>query len=265
MSQTIVRSQQLQGQPGQLYDLGLNADIITKINNTKKLDAVTITAADLATTCTINGTAFTVNSGAASLTKTELRDLLITAINAGSEPVTASIKDADELYVESETSGVTTTVVGTTNCSVAAVIPNEFNIPFGVLVSRDDSTLPNKEDIAMLPNIAGDITSIKNAFGVAIHQHTIEQNIGGVNNLGYAPVSEMSVIKRGRVWVETEDVVTQASDVYVRHIAGAGEQRGAFAGAADASDNSVLPHARWFKGSQVVNGINLAVLELSLP
>jgi hypothetical protein len=248
-----------------LYDAGHSKDVITKINNTKKLDAVTITAADLATTCTINGIAFTVNVAAASLTKTELRDLLIAAINAGSEPVTTSIKDADELYVESDVSGTTTTVVGTTNCSVAAVIPNESNVPFGVLVSRDDSTLANKEDIAMLPNIAGDITSIKNAFGVALHQHTIEQNIGGVSNLGYAPVSEMSILKRGRVWVETEDVVTQASDVYVRHIAGAGEQRGAFAGAADASDNSVLPYARWFKASQVVNGINLAVLELSLP
>jgi hypothetical protein len=265
MSQSTVRSTQLQGFPGLLWDAGYSKDVITKINNTKKLDAVTITAADLATTCTINGTAFTVNSGAAAKTKTELRDLLIEAINAGSEPVTASIKDADEFYVESDTSGVTTTVVGTTNCTVAAVIPNEANVPFGVLVVRDDSTLPLKEDIAMLPNVAGDITSIKNAFGVALHQHTIEQNIGGVSNLGYAPVSEMSILKRGRVWVATEDVVTQASDVYVRHIAGAGEQRGAFAGAADASDNSILPHARWFKGSQVINGINLAVLDLSLP
>jgi hypothetical protein len=265
MSQSTVRSTQLQGFPGLLWDAGYSKDVISKINNSKKLDAVTITAADLLTTCTINGTAFTVNAGAAVKTKTELRDLLIAAINAGSEPVTASIKDADELYVESDVSGTTTTVVGTTNCSVAAVIPNESNVPFGVVVVRDDSGLSEKEDIAMLPNAAADITSIKNVFGVAVHQHTIEQNIGGVSNLGYAPVSEMSILRKGRIWVETEDVVTQASDVYVRHVAGAGEQRGALRSDTDGGDADILPSARWFKGSQVVNGINLAVLELNLP
>lgn len=263
--QSSVLNNQLEAIAGMLHGLSNAYDIVTGINNAKKTDGVTITAADLATTVTINGTAFTVNVGAAAKTKTELRDLLITAINAGSEPVTASIKDADELFVESDVSGTTTTVVGTTNCSVAALIKNESNIPFGVAVSYDLET-ENQDDerIVHLPGLTADVTGTTKIAGIALHAHIKEQATLAANNLGYDPKSELSIIRRGRVWVESEVVVVKSDPVYVRFVADSTEQRGAFRNDADTSDASILPTARFFNNSRVVGGINLVIVELNL-
>ena len=261
MSQSTVEAELEIGMPGQLADSGPN-DVLTGINNSKQRSDVTITAADLATTLTINGTAFTVNSGAASLTKTELRDLLIAAINAGSEPVTASIKDADELHVDADVSGVAFTAVGTTNCSVAAIILNETNVPFGVLVSlNNDGQQSGDRRLVHLPQGATDVTDAKLAMGVALHTHAVENALTGVN-LGYEPQSAVSILRRGRVYVQVEDAVVEGGAVYVRHVAGAGEQLGAFRSDADTSDAGILPGAS-YRSSADAGG--LAIVELNLP
>lgn len=255
----------------EFLELGMPGQFITKervesyINNSKKLDAVTITAVDLATTCTINGTAFTVNVGAASKTKTELRDLLITAINAGSEPVFAILKDADELYVESDTSGVSTTVVGTTNCSVAVVLPNEASVPFGVFVTQDvNITGQGADNIARLPFAAADITTERLGLGVSVHDQATENALAsaGQTEVGYKTQSSMSILRKGLIWVEVEDAVVPGGAVYVRHVAGAGEQLGAFRSDADGSDADILPNAR-YKTAASAGG--LAQLDINLP
>lgn len=250
------------GMPGQLIT---SERVESYINNGKKLDAVTITAADLATTCTINGTAFTVNSGAASKTKTELRDLLIVAINAGSEPVFAILKDADELYVESNTSGVTTTVVGTTNCSVAVVLPNEPSVPFGVFVTQDlNITGQGADNIARLPFATGEVTTERLALGFAIHNQAKENVLvsSGLSEIGYLTQSTMSILHKGIFWAQVEDAVIAGGAVFVRFVAGTGEQLGAVRSDADGSDAVALPNAR-FKTSASAGGLAQISLNLS--
>ena len=259
MSQTGVKSEMAIGIAGQVADVGFT-DLVTRINNSKQRVSTTITAADLATTLTINGTAFTVNVGAASLTKTELRDLMITAVNAGSEPVTASINDADELYVDADVSGTAFTAVGTTNCSVADIILNETNIPFGVGVVEDLTGLSDER--AHLPQATGDITTVGSFAGIAVHSHAAEQDKGGINNLGYEPQSAMSLMRRGRVIVQVEDAVVKGGLPFVRFVAGAGEQLGAFRSDADTSDAVALPNSRFVTSS---GAGGLAIVEINLP
>lgn len=242
MAQTSVETNMAIALEGQLADSGFH-DIITRINNSKQRISTVIDAADLSTTLTINGTAFNVNSGAASLTKTELRDLLITAINAGSEPVTASIKDADELYVDADVSGTVFTYADTVNVTSTDVILNETNVPFGVLVVEDTTGLSDER--AHLPQATGDITTVGKVAGVAVHNHGVEQNKGGINNLGYEPQSAMNVLREGRVVVRVEDAVVKGGLPFVRFVAGAGEQLGAFRSDADTSDAVALPNASY--------------------
>jgi hypothetical protein len=263
MSQTSVKSEQDKGFPG-LIDGVHHVDIISRINNSKQAISTTITAADLSTTLTINGTAFNVNSGAAAKTKTELRDLLIAAINAGSEPVTASINDADELYVEADVSGVAFTYADTLNVSSADLILNEASVEFGQVVVQDDEVGAGHESLAHLPRIATDITNVFKVLGVALHSHNFEQARPTSGNLGYAPQSEMSVMKTGRVWVETEVPVVSTDTPYVRFQASGTEKRGAFRNDADTADAAILPNSRFLNDSKVVNGINLVLLGINL-
>lgn len=264
--QSSVLNNQLEAIAGMLHGLSNAYSIHTGINNSLHTFGVTITAADLSTTVTINGTAFNVNSGAAAKTKTELRDLLITAINAGSVPVTASIKDADELYVESDVSGTAITVVGTLNCTVAELIKNESNIPFGVAVSWDIETENQTDErLVHLPGLTADVTDQTKIAGIALHAHVKEQATLAANNLGYDPKSELSVLRSGMAWVVSEQVVVKSDPVYVRFVASASEQRGAFRKDADTADASILPTARWVNNSRVVNGLNMAIVEINLP
>ena len=257
--QSSVESAMVIGRAGGLADSG-HHDIITRINNSKQRVSTTITAADLATTLTINGVAFTVNSGAATLTKTELRDLMITAVNAGSEPVTASINDADELFVDADVSGTAFTAVGTTNCSVADIILNETNVPFGVLVVEDTTGLSDER--AHLPQATGDITTVGKVAGIAVHSHAVEQNKGGINNLGYEPQSAISVLRKGRCYVEVEDAVVKGGLPFVRFAASASEQLGAFRSDADTADAVALPNARYTTSA---GAGELAEVEINLP
>ena len=257
--QSSVESAMVVGRVGGLADSG-HHDIMTRINNSKQRISTTIDAIDLSTTLTINGTAFNVNSGAAAKTKTELRDLLIAEINAGSEPVTASIKDADELYVDADVSGTVFTYADTVNVTSVDVILNETNVPFGVLVVEDTTGL--SDDRAHLPQATGDITTVGKVAGLALHTHAVEQNKGGINNLGYEPQSAMSVMRKGRAYVEVEDAVLKGGLPFVRFVAGAGEQLGAFRSDADTADAVALPNARFVTSA---GAGELAIVEINLP
>lgn len=261
MAQTSVETIMVKNLPGGLADSGFH-DIITRINNSKQRVDVTITAADAETTLTLNGVAFTVNAGGAlnPQTKTELRDLLIAAINSGSEPLTASINDADQLFVDADVSGVAFTAVGTTNCSVADVILNELNVPFGVLVVEDMTGLSDER--AHLPQATGDITTVGKVAGISVHNHGVEQNKGGINNLGYEPQSAMNLLKKGRIYVTVEDAVVKGGLPFVRFVAGATEQLGSFRSDADTSDAVALPNASYVTSA---GAGELAVVEVNIP
>lgn len=258
--QTSVQTAMDIGLPGQLCDSAENL-ILTYANYSKKLDTVTITAADTTTTVTINGTAFTVTTDGSD-TKAELAAALHALINAGSEPVTSYYTATNEyLQVESDVAGTTTTVVGTANCTITAVVGNSAAIGFGIFVCQD----PQDQDKARSPIASTDITASGTALGFTVHTQAVVQNLtstGSNGSDGYALGEAMSVLRKGRIYVQVEDAVTAGNDVYVRYVAGAGETLGACRSDADTSDAAVLPGAK-YRTSAAASGI--AIVEINLP
>jgi hypothetical protein len=258
--QTSVQTSMDIGLPGQIADLA-NSQVLTYANNSKKLDLVEITAADTTTTVTINGTAFTVTTDGSD-TKAELAAAVVALINAGSEPVTTYYTAAAESFqVESDTPGTTTTVVGTANCTVTAQIGNAAAIGFGYFVCQDAQDV-NK---ARSPIAAADITDAGDALGITVHTQAVAQNLtstGSSGSDGYALGEAMSVMRKGRIYVQVEDAVVAGNAVYVRYVAGTGETLGAFRSDADTSDAAILPGAK-YRTSAAASGI--AIVEINLP
>jgi len=247
------------GVPGQLADIS-NSVIDSYINNTPQLDLITVTAANLATTITINSTGFTVNVGAATLTVAALGALLVTAINAGAEPVTATDLEDGTFWVQADAPGTAFTSTGTTNCSVTNTVANETAIPFGVVVVQD--TWTGKDNLAHLPLLTTDISAENSALGITVHSQSFEQALLNADNEGYPHQSAMSICRKGRVYVEVEDAVAVGGKVYVRFTAGATEQQGAMRSDTDSGDAVALPYAR-FKTSAAAGGI--AIVEINQP
>lgn len=254
--QTSVEDSLTRGLPGQLADIA-NNEIVCAANYSKQLDKVDITAANAATTLTINGTAFTDSS--TSKTKAEMAESIAGLVNAGSEPVTAYYTTGNEyLTVESNTPGTAMTCVGTTNCTVTAQIANAAAIDFGLLVVRDSMD----EDKARVPIVAADITTANNLFGITVRTQTVENNYGANTNPGYALDSPMSIARKARIYVEVEDAVLQGGTVYVRHTASGTEKLGAFRSDADGTDASILPNAVYETSASAGN---VAIVSINLP
>lgn len=263
MQDQVYDSMQV-GLEGQLADSGPH-DIGSYINNSKQHFTVTVTAADLETVVTINGTAFTANAGSGSKTKPAIAAEMVGVINAGSEPVTATeASGQDYLFVEADVAGTAFTCVGTTNCTVVEDVPNEAGVNFGLCVVQDVNVTPagNTDNLAHLPNLVAQITDTNRALGVAVHTQALEQALLNADNVGYPLGSTMSVLRKGRVWVRVEDAVVVGGQPYVRCIAGAGERLGAFRSDADGSDAGALPGSR-YKTSAGAG--ELAIVEINLP
>jgi len=254
--QTSVLDNMAVGLPGQLADIGYN-EIDTFTNGSMQLDEITITAANLLTTLTIDGTAVTVNAAAAVLTTAQISALMVIAVNAADLGVTAVVGSTTaKLYVRADVHGTGFTAVGTTNCSVTHLVLNEATIPFGVLVVRD--TFSGQVKSAHLPSLTAEITTLGTCLGVTVHSHANEQAILNASNPGYAANSAMSVLMKGRVYVQVESAVTVGGIPFVRFSAdtSVGEQLGAFRHDADTADAVALPHSR-YESSAAAGGIAL--------
>jgi hypothetical protein len=255
--QSTVNDALVKAVAGGLY--GLNHNIIGRNNYSKKLDEVTITAIDLLTTCTINGTAFTANAGAGAATKTAIAEELATLINAGSEPVTAYfVATAEKITVESDVVGTTTTVVGTTNCTVVAQIGNAAAIDFGLFVCQDLLY----EDVARVPIVATDITNVKLARGIVCHDQAIEQFYQSAGGEGYGLNREMSIVKEGMIWVVPETAMAITDDVYARYTVSGATKLGGIRNDDDTSKAAIIPSARVIIPSAAAG---LCLVELNLP
>jgi hypothetical protein len=256
--QTSVETGMAIGLPGQIADLAF-FDIVSRVNGSKQLVEVTITAADLETTLTINTTPFTVNAGGGVMTKAEIATALKTAINAGSEPVTASDgSGTDKIYVRADVHGTAFTATGTANCSVADKVLNEETICFGKMVTEDTWTDLNLT--AHLPSLSAEITTAGLVAGVTVHTQALEQ--AASNAVGYAADSAMSVMRKGRIYVAVEDAVTKGGTPYVRYTANGSFTIGSFRSDDDSSKAAALPCARYARAA-AAGGIT--VLELNLP
>ncbi len=119
---------------------------------------------------------------------------------------------------------------------------------FGRVVSRGADF-----NLIVHPAAAASITDEKLVRGivVATHEHvskTFSDGLGGSYGINHP----IPVMRKGRIWVLAEDVVTEGtSTVNVR-----------YAGAAVASETAVLPKSKWKTSTTAANA--LAVLEIDL-
>lgn len=76
----------------------------------------------------------------------------------------------------------------------------------------------------------------------------------------YAEKEPLTRVTQGRLWVSSEDIITEGGDVYVRFQGGT---LGAFRSDSDSGDAALLPGAKARSSTTATN--ELFVLELNLP
>jgi hypothetical protein len=113
-----------------------NLETVATVNGTAYVydsKTVTITAANAATVATVNGNAYTANVAAATKTKTEISTELAALINAGETGEAVASVVGETCVILNVSSAIT--VVGTTNCTVAQTAVSTTVIAAG-LVTR---------------------------------------------------------------------------------------------------------------------------------
>jgi len=193
-----------------------------------------------------DGTYITVIAGvtitftASTNTATEIKDGLIALINASADLagiVQAYSIDADEYAIIGlkEAAVVVTVSAGTGSGQTLTPVNagNAGQSVIGVTVRTHNQTNDTKYDLG-----------------------GVSTAIAGID--GYPVGSSMNVLTRGCIWVQSETAVNVTQPVYVRSVAGATEQKGAFRSTVDGSDLQLVPNARWVKGTSAAG---LAVVE----
>lgn len=133
----------------------------------------------------------------------------------------------------------------------------EGRVPFGRFVSRGS----DKEQQCLLPALAASITDLKEKLGVSVQSHANENLQDGLEP-GYEDKKPVSIMEKGKIYVEVEADVSMGDDVYVRHAADAAlDQLGIFA-PATGTGLAQLANARWESASVLSDGKKLAILNL---
>lgn len=123
------------------------------------------------------------------------------------------------------------------------------NVPFGLAVVLGTDGFNQFK----LPSATGETV-----LGVLAHRH----NRDDVEADGLNEGEVGDVLKRGRIWVVTEEAVAPDADVYFRHTAPGAEQVGAFRTDADTANADQITSARWVAAT---SGAGIAQLDISLP
>jgi len=122
---------------------------INSVGYTYDSKTITVTAADLETAPTVNGVLYTVNTGGGTLSKTLISTALVAAINAGETLCTATLVGETCVVVSNNT---VITVVGTTNCSVAQTAVSTTTIATGLaaIINAHETTLTAEASVATI-------------------------------------------------------------------------------------------------------------------
>lgn len=254
--QTTVQTSMAIGVPGQIVDLA-NSEIVAYANNSKQLFRCTPDAADTTTVVTVGGTAYTYTTDGSD-TVAQIAEGLATDINAGTVAVAYYTAADGFLDVEALVAGTALTCVGTTSCTITNRIGNSAAIGYGVCVVQDEQD----EDKARVPILTTDISAAGYALGVTVHTHTNEQQYLTAGGTGYDIEDAMSIMRKGRIYVEVEDAVTAGAQAFVRFTATSPEVLGAFRSDTGGGDAVALPQA-FFRTNTAIGGI--AILEVNLP
>ena len=246
---------------GMKADTGFD-DVLSGMSATRKLVSVAITASNSqAYVITINGTDFTYNADG-SATTAEIAVGLVAAINAGSEPVTASGSDTP-ILIESDLDGddgdfTYADSSGTGALTETVLVAQGQEIPVGHCVVLDERSDNNGPDLPVrLPRASTDITGGL-ALGCVLYDQAREEFLNATPALAFRANTMIPILGKGRVWVKTEQAVTRGGAVYVRYAAG-GNGLGAFGASAGSSERAALPNAKYLSSADA-NGLALVQL-----
>lgn len=254
MPQLTVEENMERGFPGQLA--AIDPKTVDSYNNRGvQVDEAVVVAADLETTITIDGTPYTDNAGGGAKTKAAIAAALVVLINAGADPVVAADDGVDTVIIYSTDFENAVAYLATTNTTVANILAFAANVPYGVLLVQD----PNSDVSAIVPFNTGLIDPAVSAFpaagpysvlGVALQEFTVEIPQGEGETNGYPNLKTMSVLRRGRVYVQVEDAVVAGGEVFARFAAsGANTQLGAFRSDADGGTAKAVAGFRFKDGA----------------
>lgn len=249
--------------PGMLADGGLT-DIISRLISTQGLFEV-----DAGTPA--NSTLYSVlitQSGAtvqydytsdADATAAEISAGLQAAIAAGSQKVKTTDTDTGKFDIEStdEDAGITVTKSGgSTGFAATELVAHGQEAPFGIGVVTDPKAAVSGKQVR-LPRATGEVTG--GAFeGIVLCDTSKAPNTGG-----YADKSVLPVLRKGRVWLRSEDAMPANNAVYCRfQDPTASYGLGSFRSDADTADAVAVPTAI-SKTSCDAGG--LFVCEINLP
>jgi hypothetical protein len=126
-------------------------------------------------------------------------------------------------------------------------------IPAGIFVCEDSTAQVCKE-----PTTA---TEVLQALGVVLWKAS-ELPPTDTSADDYPAATVVPVLARGDVWVVCEEAMAVTDDVYVRRVAGVGEQLGAVRTDADTDDATLLPNVRVVTAS---DGAGVVKLRINLP
>lgn len=129
----------------------------------------------------------------------------------------------------------------------------------GRFVLRNASAPSNKT--VLLPASAADITNSFLAGGVSVLDASVERTPN--DDALYGQYSAFPMIRKGRIWVVSEDTIAALGGVYVRFQNGTGVLPiGRFSSVTHA-DKGLLPNARWLTTTSAPG--QLALLGIDLP
>lgn len=258
---SMVAQSTIEDEPRAAY-VGLIADmspirVKSGVSASHKTVSIAVTAVPLTDyTVTINGTVFTFRSGGGALATTAnitagLRD----AINAGSEPVTATGADTP-LVVTSRVPGAAGDFTLTTGANLVATTTASQGpaLPYGYFVCMDPDTAYDRA--VKLPAAAEDVTGGRGLGVVCTDNYT---HVGDEIPTESVPGWSMAnILEVGRVWVEVDTAVKKGDDVSVRFDS-AGNGPGSFTKGAGA----VVPRATYDGDSRTIGGKLLAIVKLN--
>lgn len=247
------------GVEGQRTNVRHSDEISSRVNTSRKLASVAVTAANSDTyTLTINGTDFTYTADG-SATTGEIVLGLKALINAGTEPVLASGTDTP-LLVEStrdsefnadfsDTSAANRRITGDfsiteseTNLGTPVVLVAQGQeMPAGLGVCMDERS--TDDQAIRLPRQATDVTSAR-FLGVLLNDLAKVAYASTYSKQTFHRNTMVPVLEHGECFVRVEQDVSKGDAAYCRFAAGSGgTQLGAFRKDDDTTSAALCAHA----------------------
>ena len=202
--------------PGMVVGIDAANDVETYVNNAGTTagvyDLVFTAVNDAVYTAEIYGVAVEFTADA-SATLAEIRDgmeaaieaqpalvLRVTAVDSGNN---LRITELDpELYGPSDIQGLD----ANTALSVVTAHSQLETVDYGLVVARGT----NFQDLRLLRSSTAPIV------GASMHQHMPVSAFKTADRAGYPPKSEVSVLKRGKIWMPSETAVALTDTLYAR-------------------------------------------------